>query len=275
VTERERHRAFVERSSDIVTALDANGTFQYASPSVERILGHDPADLVGEYAFEYVHPEDRERVVEVFAQSVTGDEPNPTVEYRLADADGGYLWVESVGSNRLDDHGVSGFVINTRDISERKQREEKLSRLREWTRDLNYTRTVAETTQLAVDAADEIVGAGLSGIHLVNEAGDALEPAALAESVPSFFDEQPSYDRDSPPGRARPSRGTRTAATSRSPSATCRRTIVSTRRRPPRASCSIRSATTGCSSSPRRSRTRSPRLTCSSRRSSRTISKPR
>lgn len=71
VTERERHRAFVERSSDIVTALDANGTFQYASPSVERILGHDPADLVGEYAFEYVHPEDRERVVEVFAQSVT------------------------------------------------------------------------------------------------------------------------------------------------------------------------------------------------------------
>jgi len=200
VTERERHRAFVERSSDIVTALDANGTFQYASPSVERILGHDPADLVGEYAFEYVHPEDRERVVEVFAQSVTGDEPNPTVEYRLADADGGYLWVESVGSNRLDDHGVSGFVINTRDISERKQREEKLSRLREWTRDLNYTRTVAETTQLAVDAADEIVGAGLSGIHLVNEAGDALEPAALAESVPSFFDEQPSYDRDSPPG---------------------------------------------------------------------------
>ncbi|KKF40057.1 histidine kinase [Halorubrum saccharovorum] len=200
VTERERHRAFVEQSSDIVTALDANGTFQYASPSVERILGHDPTEMVGEDAFSYVHPEDRERVVEVFARSVTGDDPNPAVEYRLQDADGGYLWVESVGSNRLDDHGVGGFVINTRDISDRKRREEKLSRLREWTRDLNYTRTVEETTQLAVDAADEIVGAGLSGIHLVNEAGDALEPAALAESVPAFFDEQPSYDRDEPPG---------------------------------------------------------------------------
>ncbi|EMA62868.1 hybrid sensor histidine kinase/response regulator [Halorubrum lipolyticum] len=200
VTERERHRAFVERSSDIVTALDENGTFQYASPSVERILGHDPADLVGEYAFGYVHPDDRERVVEVFVGSVGGDEPNPAVEYRLADADGEYLWVESVGSNRLDDHGVSGFVINTRDISERKRREEKLARLREWTRDLNYARTVAETTRLAVEAADEIIGGGLSGIHLLNEAGDALEPVALAASVPSFFDEQPSYDRGAAPG---------------------------------------------------------------------------
>ncbi|WP_123623413.1 PAS domain S-box protein [Halorubrum sp. CSM-61] len=200
VAERERHRAFVEQSSDIVTALDANGTFQYASPSVERILGHDPTDLVGEYAFSYVHPEDRERVVETFARSVTGDGPDPTVEYRLENADGGYLWVESVGSNRLDDYGVGGFVINTRDISDRKRREEKLSRLREWTRDLNYTRTAAETTQLAVDAADEIVGAGLSGVHLVNEDGDALEPAALAESVPALFDEQPVYDRDAPAG---------------------------------------------------------------------------
>jgi len=200
VTERERHQAFVERSSDIVTALDANGTFQYASPSIEWILGHDPAELVGEYAFSYVHPEDRERVVEAFARSITGEEPDPTVEYRLEDADGEYLWVESVGSNRLDEHGVSGFVINTRDISDRKRREEKLARLREWTRDLNYTRTVDETTQLAVDAVDEVVGAGLSGIHLVNEAGDALEPVALAESVPSFFDDQPSYERDASAG---------------------------------------------------------------------------
>ena len=200
VTERERHRAFVERSSDIVTAHDAEGRFQYVSSSVEQILGHDPTELVGEEAFAYVHSEDRERVVEAFSESVTDDEPDPTVEYRLRGADGDHLWVESVGSNRLDDRDVGGFVINTRDISERKRREEKLSRLREWTQDLNYTRTAEETTQLAVDAAEEIIDAGLSGIHLLNEAGNALEPVALAESVPAFFDEQPAYDRGNPPG---------------------------------------------------------------------------
>ena len=200
VTERERHRAFLERSNDIVSVLDVDGAFQYASPSVEALLDFEPADLIGEDAFAYVHPDDRGRVLEAFRESVAGEEPNPRVEYRLERADGEYLWVESVGSNRLDECGIDGYVVNTRDVSDRKRREEKLARLREWTQDLNYARTTDETTQLAVDAAAEIVGAGLSGVHLLNDAGDALEPAALAESVPAFFDEQPSYERDAPPG---------------------------------------------------------------------------
>ncbi|MDZ5810986.1 PAS domain S-box protein [Halorubrum sp. AD140] len=200
VTERERHRAFVEHSNDIVSALDADGRFQYVSPSIEWLLGHEPAELLGEDAFSYVHPDDRERVREQFRESLVGETEDPTVEFRIERADGEYLWVESVGSNRLEDGGVGEYVVNTRDVSDRKRRERKLARLREWTRDLNYTRTVEETTQLAVDAAAEIVGAELSGVHLLNDAGDALEPVALAESVPAYFDEQPSYDRDAPPG---------------------------------------------------------------------------
>ncbi|WP_128906721.1 hybrid sensor histidine kinase/response regulator [Halorubrum amylolyticum] len=201
VTERERHRAFVEHSSDIVSVLDDAGRFRYVSPSCERVLGYEPADLIGEHAFEYVHPEDRDAVVGAFGRSFDGDPAAvDAVEFRFRRADGEYRWLESVGSDRLDEYAAGGYVINSRDVSDRKRREEKLSRLREWTRDLNYARTVEETTQLAVDAADAIVGAGLSGIHLVNEAGDALEPVALAESVPTLFDEQPSYDRDASPG---------------------------------------------------------------------------
>jgi PAS domain S-box-containing protein len=200
VTERERHRAFLERSNDIVWAVDEDGTLQYVSPSAETILGFEPAELLGEDAFAYVHPADRDRVREAFGRSIADETRSPVVEHRFERADGDHLWVESVGSNRLADLGIDGYVINTRDVSDRKRREEKLARLREWTRDLNYTRTVPETTQLAVDAADAIVGAELSGIHLLNDAGDALEPVALAESVPMFFDEQPSYDRDAPPG---------------------------------------------------------------------------
>ena len=200
VTERDRHRAFVEHSSDIVSVLDADGTFRYTSPSVKRILGYDPEELIGEEAFDYIHPDDREPALESFHSSVDPSASESTVEYRCRCADGEYRWLESVGSDRLDDCGVGGYVINTRDISDRKRREEKLAQLREWTRQLNYTRTVEETTRLAVDAVDDIVGAQLSGIHLVNEAGDALEPIALAKSVSAFFDEQPSYERNAPVG---------------------------------------------------------------------------
>ena len=198
--ERERHRAFVEHSSDIVTALDANGTFQYVSPSAERILGYAPEELIGEDAFTYVHPDDREAVVSAFADSIDDESMTVATEYRLRRADGEYCWVESIGNNRLDDYAVGGYVINTRDISARKRREEKLAQLCEWTQQLNYTRTLEETTRLAVDAGDELMCAQLSGVHLVTDAGDVLEPIALADAVPEFFDECPSYERDAPAG---------------------------------------------------------------------------
>ncbi|QAU12069.1 PAS domain S-box protein [Halorubrum sp. BOL3-1] len=206
VTERERHRAFVEHSSDVVAALDADGTFQYVSPSAERILGHDPEELVGENAFSYVHPDDREAVVETFEESADGDSSTGSesstrsVEYRVRCADGGHRWVESVGNSWLDDNAIGGYVVNTRDISDRKEREQTLARLREWTRELNYARTVDETAQLAVDAVDDLVDAGLSGIHLRSDDGDRLEPVALGDSVPMLFDEQPTYERGAPPG---------------------------------------------------------------------------
>jgi PAS domain S-box-containing protein len=200
VTERERHRAFVEGSNDIVSMLDTDGVFQYVSPSVEKVLGYDPADLIGEDAFRYVHPDDRERAIAAFRDSLDDAAPDPIVECRLERADGDYLWTESVGSNRLDDIGVDGYVVNTRDVSDRKRREERLARLREWTQDLNYSRTVEEATQLAVDAAAEVIETGLSGVHLLDDAGDTLEPSALAKDVPALFDEQPAYERDGPPG---------------------------------------------------------------------------
>jgi len=208
VTERDRHRAFVEHSSDIFTVLDEAGRFRYLSPSAEKIIGYEPESLYGEPAFDYVHPDDRDAAMESFEETfeetfggTTGDEPGyPAVEYRFRCADGEYRWLESVGSNRLDGGAVGGYVINTRDVSDRKRRERKLAQLREWTQQLNYTRTIAETTRLAVNAVDEIVGAELSGIHLLNETGDRLEPTALAESVAAFFDDLPSYERDAPAG---------------------------------------------------------------------------
>ncbi len=200
VTERDRHRAFIEHSSDIVSVLDEFGRFQYLSPSTERILGHTPEEMMGDDAFEYVHPDDREAIVETFEESLEHGSTSPTVEYRLRRADGEYQWVESIGTNLLDEYGVHGYVINTRDVSERKGREEKLSQLREWTKELNYTRTVEETARAAVDAADRIVGADLSGIHLLSDDGESLEPTALADPIEPFFQESPSYERGGAPG---------------------------------------------------------------------------
>ena len=197
--ERERHRAFIEHASDVVAVLSSDWRFRYLSPSCERVTGHAPSDLLAEQALDYIHPEDREAVRSAFGELDAGEDL-PTAEYRFRTAEGEYRWLESVGSDRIEADGIEGYVVTTRDVSERKERERTLARLREWTRELNYTRTTAEAAELAVEAVDDLIDAGLSGIHLRTDEGDRLEPAALGQSVPALFETQPAYDRDAPTG---------------------------------------------------------------------------
>jgi len=65
----ERYETFFQESSEAITVLDKDGTVLYNSPSVESILDHGQDERVGEKAFEYVHPDDRERVLRSFRNS--------------------------------------------------------------------------------------------------------------------------------------------------------------------------------------------------------------
>jgi PAS domain S-box-containing protein len=117
-------------STDLLTLLDETGVVLYESPSIEWLYGYEQDALVGEQVAEYFHPEDRERVVAAFTAIVSRDDHHvETVEYRHEQADGSYKWIESVGSSNPTPDG--NYVINSRDISERKQRERELHRTRE------------------------------------------------------------------------------------------------------------------------------------------------
>jgi diguanylate cyclase (GGDEF)-like protein/PAS domain S-box-containing protein len=122
----EHFRVLTQNSSDIVTLLGAVGTIRYQSLSVERILGYGPEEIIGDNAFEYVHPDDRERVEIAFAEGLVDPSRRPSVEYRFRHKDGSWVWLESIGTNLLDDPGVGEYVVNSRDITERKALEERL-----------------------------------------------------------------------------------------------------------------------------------------------------
>jgi PAS domain S-box-containing protein len=117
-------------STDLLTLLGPSGVVLYESPSIERLYGYDQEELVGKQVAEYFHPEDRDRVVEAFAAIVSREDHHvETVEYRHLMADGSYKWIESVGSSNPTPDG--NYVINSRDISERKQREREIQQTRE------------------------------------------------------------------------------------------------------------------------------------------------
>ena len=121
-----RFRSLVQNSSDVVTVLDAQGTVRYASPAVERVLGYRPEERVGESTFALVHPEDAERARGLLAEGAKTPGVGPPAEVRMRHRDGSWRHLEVVGNNLLDDPSVGGIVLNSRDVTERKEAEEAL-----------------------------------------------------------------------------------------------------------------------------------------------------
>lgn len=131
VRKEEQFEAFVEGSSDIITVLDTDGTQEYVSPSVERILGYEPEELVGENAFDIVHPADRQQLKETFAELFEGQaETTFSAEYRTRHADGSWRWTESRATTR-ESEIRDGYVVNTRDVTDRVEAERERRRLEE------------------------------------------------------------------------------------------------------------------------------------------------
>jgi PAS domain S-box-containing protein len=64
---------------DTVVVVDAHGRFLYASASAEQVFGYTPAELIGTYMIELVHPEDRGRTLQTSWQVMSGD---PKIGYR-------------------------------------------------------------------------------------------------------------------------------------------------------------------------------------------------
>jgi PAS domain S-box-containing protein len=126
-----RYQTLTEKSTDLIFVLDHEGTINYASPSVGTLLGVPAADVAGMDAFRFVHDDDREEVVDAFERTRDNPGEKLRVEYRVADADGQWRFLEGVGRNLLDNDFVDGIVINARDITERKDRERELERANE------------------------------------------------------------------------------------------------------------------------------------------------
>jgi diguanylate cyclase (GGDEF)-like protein/PAS domain S-box-containing protein len=123
----ERFRILVHSSRDAILVTDRSGTLTYASPGIEHVLGYPPAELQATSERDLIHPEDLVVRDELVARLVVDGAPQPAVELRMRHRDGGWRWVETIDTNRLDTPAVRGIVTNARDITERRQAAEALT----------------------------------------------------------------------------------------------------------------------------------------------------
>ncbi len=127
-----QYRTLIEQTSDVIAVVDDEGTILFQSANSEHVKGWPRGDLLGENIVEYIHPDDRDRVVEQFSKpqgeiGVIDDE----IEFRFRKKDGEYTWLASTGTAPGTDSPIDGYVTTSRDVSDRKEYEQRLTEQRD------------------------------------------------------------------------------------------------------------------------------------------------
>ncbi|MGC5327658.1 putative bifunctional diguanylate cyclase/phosphodiesterase [Brevibacillus sp. SYSU BS000544] len=123
------NRLIADHSTDLIAIVNLDGQIHYASPSHRTILGYVPNDYKGTDSLEYIHPEDREKVIE-FTKLVIQQRKESITEFRFQHSAGYWTVIESKAFPILQEGGhVHAIVWIGREITERKLDEQKINYL--------------------------------------------------------------------------------------------------------------------------------------------------
>ena len=125
---RREHRleSLLRHASDITTIADPDGRLTYVSPAVRRVLGLDPAEVLGRNLLGYLHPDDLAEVRPRLRALAATAGAQLTYQGRFRHADGSWRWLEVISSNLRGEPGIDGVVSNARDVTDARRLQEQL-----------------------------------------------------------------------------------------------------------------------------------------------------
>jgi PAS domain S-box-containing protein len=124
----QKFKSLVQNGSDLIVIMDDQGVFQYISPSVKHIAGHEPDEMVGRNAFEMIHPDDLPIVMSELTTVIDSTNSGQATPHRFLNAAGEWIWLESKGANLMHDDSIRGIIINARNITDRIRLQERLDK---------------------------------------------------------------------------------------------------------------------------------------------------
>ncbi|OHB30413.1 MAG: hypothetical protein A2X84_08145 [Desulfuromonadaceae bacterium GWC2_58_13] len=185
---RDRERRFckmIEQGCDIILLVDSQGRISYASESIVRILGYPVTEVLGRGPTENVHPVDAPILLDVLASLRGSPGASRSIRFRVRHREGYWLWLDMTVTNLLHDPAVEAFVVNARDLSDRKriemnleQQVDEIAALYETSRKVNASLSLEVVAQSVVGSLLERLKPDL--VLLFLRQGDAMKLKACA-----------------------------------------------------------------------------------------------
>ena len=117
-----KYRLLAQYSFDVICLHDIDAKIKFASPSITRMLGYQPSELLGRYPIDIVHEDDAYIMLAMnFKDPSKGFLSNP-VQFRLRHASGEYIWFETIFSLMDENNSDYGLLLSqSREIAKRKR----------------------------------------------------------------------------------------------------------------------------------------------------------
>lgn len=121
--------SLLENASEIISIYDENMKMTYVSPSVTKILGFTPEEMMRGKDIDRLTRRGEASMTEMFEFLRKNPKKAHTIQYTYMKKDGSKIFIEATGRNLLNDPAINGIILNSQDITERK-RAEKEERLK-------------------------------------------------------------------------------------------------------------------------------------------------
>jgi diguanylate cyclase (GGDEF)-like protein/PAS domain S-box-containing protein len=125
----EHFRSLVQNSGDVVLLADADGVVRFVSTSIDRFFAYTSTELVGQPFSGLLHPDDQPAFASGLKKALTASALPVVVHCRFRHKLGSWTHCEVTITNLLHRSSSQALVLNIRDVTDRKDMEERLAYL--------------------------------------------------------------------------------------------------------------------------------------------------
>ena len=170
------YRLLANNTVDLVCLHNIDTTFKYVSPSIQKLLGYTPDELIGRSPLDYAHPKDAQDIQTKLTAYISEEMDEPVIA-RFKTKNNSYIWIE-IKANLIIEKGVTmGFQTSSRDVTTRKKADEAIEKSLTKERKLNELRTNLVSTishefrtpMTTIRTSAELINMYLEGQNIENE----------------------------------------------------------------------------------------------------------